>query len=85
MTKGRIVADMTKKSDEVRRLVAAGEYKAALRIAKDFRIGISKSDSDDMKMAYDCLTHPSFYKSIGVDLNNAQRKGIEVVQRIYGT
>ena len=33
---------MERKSDTVRRLVAAGDFKAALRIAKDFRLGISK-------------------------------------------
>lgn len=40
---------MERKSDTVRRLVAAGDFKAALRIAKDFRLGISKEDSDDMR------------------------------------
>lgn len=49
---------MERKSDTVRRLVAAGDFKAALRIAKDFRLGISKEDHDDMRRGYECLVHP---------------------------
>ena len=44
---------MERKSDAVRRLVAEGNYKAALRIAKDFRLGIAKADSDDMRRGYE--------------------------------
>lgn len=77
---------MERKSDAVRRLVAAGDFKAALRIAKDFRLGIAKEDSDDMKRGYECMaTSPEFYKSIGVDVDGCVRKGIEVLVRIYGT
>lgn len=73
-----------KKSDIVRRLVAAGEYKAALRIAKDFRLGISKQDSSDMRRGYECMTSPRFYRSIGVDTEATARIGVEVVRRLYG-
>ena len=36
---------MERKSDKVSRLVAARDYKGALRIAKDFRLGITKEQS----------------------------------------
>lgn len=76
---------MERKSDTVRRLVATGDFKAALRIAKDFRLGISKQDSDDMRRGYECLaTCPRFYESIGVDIDGCIRKGVEVLVRIYG-
>ncbi len=75
---------MERKSDTVRRLVAAGDFKAALRIAKDFRLGISKQDSDDMRRGYECLVHPGFYKSIGKNPSEIAQKGVEVVQRLYG-
>ena len=51
---------MERKSEAVRRLVAAGDFKAALRIAKDFRLGISKEDSDNMRRGYECLVYPAF-------------------------
>ena len=76
---------MERKSDTVRRLVAAGDFKAALRIPKDFRLGISKEDHDDMRRGYECLVHPAFYESIGKDPSQIAQKSVETVQRLYGT
>lgn len=75
---------MERKSDMVRRLVASGNFKEALRIAKDFRLGITKSDSDAMKMGYECIVHPHFYQQLGIDTDVEAQKGITVIQRIYG-
>lgn len=75
---------MERKSDTVRRLVAAGDFKAALRIAKDFRLGITKTDSDDMRRGYECMIHPEFYQSIGKNPSEIAQKGVETVQRLYG-
>ncbi|WP_317399657.1 hypothetical protein [Anaerotruncus colihominis] len=76
---------MVKKTDIVRAAVSAGNYKEALRIAKDFRLGISKEDSDAMKRGYECMaTSPEFYESIGFDVSECIDKGIEVLVRIYG-
>ena len=43
-----------RKSDTVRRLTRSGEYKKALRIAKGFRLGITREQSDKMGIAYEC-------------------------------
>lgn len=76
---------MERKSDRVRRLVAEGEYREALRIAKDFRLGISKTESDLMKRGYECLaTSPAFYRSIGLDVDKCIKDGIEVLVNLYG-
>ena len=75
---------MERKSDRVRRLVSAGQYKDALRIAKDFRLGISKADSADMRRGYECLVHPAFYQSIGRDPAETAQRGIDTVIRLYG-
>lgn len=75
---------MERKSDTVRRLVAAGDYKAALRIAKDFHLGITKKQSDDMARGYEAMTNPRFYKSIGFDIDGLVRIGIETVTALYG-
>lgn len=74
-----------RKSDRVRKLVKGGQYKDALRIAKDFRLGISKSDSDDMKRGYEAIVHPRFYQSVGMDTAQIAQKGIDAVIRLYGT
>lgn len=73
-----------RKSDNVRRLVAEGRYKEALRIAKDFHFGISKEDSDTMKRGYECMVWPDFYRQIGKMPSEISQKAIETVQRLYG-
>lgn len=73
-----------KKSDMVRRLIAAGSYKAALKIAKDFHLGIAKEDSDAMKRGYECMVWPDFYRSIGKGTMAEAQKGVDVVIRLYG-
>lgn len=75
---------MERKSDTVRRLVAAGDYQAALRIAKGFRLGITKQQSDDMIRGYECMTNPRFYRSLGLDTDKIAQKGVETVQTLYG-
>lgn len=75
---------MERKSDMVRRLVETGNFKEALRIAKDFRLGITKSDSDAMKMGYECIVHPRFYQQLGMDINAEAQKGIDTIKRLYG-
>jgi len=76
---------MESKSDTVRRLVASGQYKAALRIAKDFRLGITKEQAGNLKRGYECLVHPAFYQSIGVDVDHAVSTGVATLKLLYGT
>lgn len=73
-----------KKSDMVRSLVAAGDYKAALRIAKGFRLGITKQQSDDMTRGFEAMTSPRFYQSLGMDPTALVQKGVETLVDLYG-
>lgn len=75
---------MVKKSDIVRSLVAQREYRRALSIAKDFKLGITPEQSSAMKRAYECMVHERFYLSIGTDIHQAVCEGIEVLEGLYG-
>lgn len=75
---------MERKSDKVRRLVAGGSFKEALSIAKGFRMGITKAEADAMTLAYECMVHDRFYKSLGYDLDKKIAEGIAVLNRLYG-
>lgn len=75
---------MTKKSDIVREAVKDGDWKKALRIAKDFRINVSQDQRSIMARAYECMVHPEFYQQIGTDIAGAIAKGKEVVSCLYG-
>lgn len=71
---------MTKKSDLVRKAVHEQDWKKALWIAKDFRIGITQEQRSKMTRAYECIVHPDFYQQIGVDIMEAIEQGKEVVK-----
>ena len=74
-----------KKTDKVRAAVAGGNWKEALRIAKDFRINVSAKQREEMSRAYECLVHPDFYRQIGTDIARAVAQGVEVVKALYGS
>lgn len=75
---------MMNKSDVVRSLVAAGDFKKALSIASNFKLGITKAESSAMKRAYECIVHPDFYRSIGIDIDETVESGIAIVKSLYG-
>lgn len=71
---------MTKKSEIVRVSVREQDWKKALQIAKDFRIGVTQKQRDKMARAYECIVHPDFYQQIGVDIPEAIEQGMAVVK-----
>lgn len=68
----------------VREAVAQGDYKKALGIARNFRLGISKEDSDAMKRGFECMVYPDFYRSIGKDIQLEIQNGVNALMRLYG-
>lgn len=75
---------MKKKSDVVRELVAEGNYKKALSIAKGFKLGFTKKEQDVMTRAHECMVHPGFYSQLGFDEAKIIESGVELVKRVYG-
>lgn len=75
---------MERKSDKVRRLVAEGNYKEALAIAKGFRLSIQRDDWRQMTKAYECMVHKDFYLSLGNDLEKEIANGIRILIHYYG-
>jgi hypothetical protein len=75
---------MVSKSDTVRELVAAGEYKRALRLSKDFRLGIGAEDTSKLRLAYESMVHTAFYQELGINTAAAITEGIQVLQALYG-
>lgn len=71
---------MVKKSDIVREAVREQDWKKALQIAKDFRIGVTQEERDKMARAYECIVHPDFYRQIGTDIPEAIEQGKVIVK-----
>ena len=72
------------KAQEVRKQIAANNYKAALYGAKDFRIGVTMEQRSTMRRAYECMVHPDFYRGIGKDIEECIKAGIVVLQEVMG-
>lgn len=75
---------LTTKSDHVRQLIATGQYKEALRIAKDFRLGITKEQSGAIRLAYECIVHDRFYQELGYNIPQKIEAGVDVLKELYG-
>lgn len=75
---------MTKKTDIVRQAMKSGEWKKALRIAKGFRINVTKEQRERMSRAYECIVHPEFYRQIGIDVVKSIESGKETLTLLYG-
>ena len=71
-----------KKTEQVRILIAKGDFKSALRIAKGFKINVTKAQRDAMTIGYECIVNSRFYKSIGTDIDKAIADGIAALNEI---
>lgn len=78
------MSEPQRKSDVVRAAVARGDYKKAMGIARNFRLGISKEDSDAMRRGFECMVYPDFYRSIGKDIKMEIQNGVNTLLRLYG-
>ena len=68
------------KTETVKQMFLSGNCKAALRIAKDFRIGVTKQEANDMQLAYECMVHESFYRQLGTGTDAAIKRGIATLR-----
>lgn len=67
------------KSAQLINAVDKEDWKTAFKIAKDFRIGITKDESKAISQAYECIVHPQFYQSLKVDLDSRINIGKQLV------
>ncbi len=49
----------------VKEAVTNNDFKTALRGVKDWKLGMNKSDRDQLRLGYECIIRPDFYKQIG--------------------
>ena len=78
------VIAMVRKSDLVRAAVSRSDFKTALKLAKDFKIGITREQASKMARAYECMLYPEFYRQLGINLVDAIEEGKAIVSKLYG-
>jgi len=71
------------KTEIVKQHVANNEFKVALRIARTFRIDLTKEEQRALQVAYECFVYPESYRQIGRDIDATIAGGIELLERIY--
>ena len=65
----------------LRRLMAAEDWPAALRLAARFpQLGIEKAA---IVRGHECLVNPRFYRQLGTDPEAAVEAGVEALKRRY--
>ena len=74
---------MIKKTDLVKQAIAECDFKKALRIAKDFKLNVTKEQKDAMGLAYECMIYPDFYKQLGKDIYKSIEVGKNIVVALY--
>lgn len=72
---------MEKPTDVAREHYRNGRIKEALRIAKTFRLGLTKEEKASISRAYECFIHSEFYKMIGKNIEEEIEKGKTVFER----
>ena len=71
------------KNSLVRKLVSQGEYKQALQICKEWNYK-DPSHRDKLRLGYECLMRPDFYKQIGKDPDYHYKESIIILHEVYG-
>lgn len=76
---------METKASIVKRLVDAGKYKEAMKIAKGFTRDITVAEKDIITRAFECYGNARFYISLGINPDTEIEKGIEIMKKVYAS
>lgn len=74
--------EMETKTNQVKRLVAAGEYKKALQICKDWNYENPRHRSL-LQLGYACHMYPKFYQQLGYEPEDQWQLAIQVLHDVY--
>ena len=75
---------METKTQKAVQLFKNGKIKDALRIFKTFRIDFTKEEKRTMEIAYEALCgRVSFYKSLGIDIDEMIASAKETITQKY--
>lgn len=75
---------MKSKTEQVRKLLEAGNLKGALTIVVTFRFGFTPSERRTLQIAKECLNgHSKFYADLGIDWEREIIKTGTILKKIY--
>jgi hypothetical protein len=74
---------MKTKREQVIQLLEAGEYKEAMKIAKDFVRDFPKQDAKIIARAYEMTWNPKFYEALGFKAEVEFEKAKDILIKTY--
>ncbi|USK72666.1 hypothetical protein [Peribacillus asahii] len=75
---------MITKTDLAVAAFCKNDIKQALKIAKDFKMGLTRVDHKQIVAGYECMIHGDFYKQLNKNPEEETKKAVEVFrERIY--
>lgn len=74
---------MITKTDQVRELVATKEYKEAIAVAKDFKLGFTKEEAKTLARAHEMTWNSRFYEMLGYNYQEELQKAQDILKRQY--
>jgi hypothetical protein len=80
------MSEPARKTDIVLEHMRNAQWREAIRVAHNFKLGISSESRANLKRAHEAYdpTKAAFYKSIGKDPVKLTARGIETLYEIYG-
>lgn len=70
---------MKTKTQQVQDSFAAGNFQDGLRIAKTFKLGLTKEEQAQIVRGYECKVRPDFFRAIKKDPEQEYVKALVVV------
>lgn len=61
----------------------AGDIQGALRLAKGFRLGITRAERAQLARAYECFIRPDFYAQLGYCPKHEIELGTQTFSRLF--
>lgn len=74
---------MESKTHIAKALYLSGDLKAALKIVKDFRLGLQPQERKALSLGYEAIVHPSFYVQLRKNPAELVDAATEVLRRMF--
>lgn len=71
------------KTQQVKSLVAAGDFKEALKITKTFKLGLTPDQKKTLSLGYEAIVHPAFYIQLKQDVKALQANAEALLKQLY--
>ena len=73
------------KTESLKKALMTNDRNLALKLGKNFHIGLTPDEVSAIKRGYECLKHPSFYNSIGYHPEECMEQAMNILRSLVCT